>query len=108
MEGYATLIASTPGAATYLKTNAGSTVSQITTMWSSYDYVYGHFAEVRSIEGADFLARSPAYPLTNPVITFAGQQNSNTLIIVAIVSASVATLLLVGGYFYLRKRKEDK
>ena len=59
---------------------------------------YGDFLEL----GGVFMARS----LVSTEFAITSASNSNTLII--IIAASVVTLVAIGGYFYLRKRKEDR
>ena len=53
-----------------------------------------------------------ARPIPAPASTFtpiAGQISSEiNMTLVIAIAASVALVLVIGGYFYLRKRKEDK
>ena len=60
-------------------------------------------------EGYNFLGAE--LNIKSAVISYPFQvqeSNSNTLILVAIAVSSVAVLALIGGYFYFRKRKEDR
>ena len=89
----------------YLSTEAGNSVAAITTMWTSYDYVYGHYASVRAVVGADFLGRDPAIVASFSIEGLNQVSNSPETIIIVVISAT--TLVAVGGFFLLRKKREN-
>ena len=71
-----------------------------------YDYVLERFGRTSY---ADFIGRVAAGKVT-PLNVNAIQENIDSSINVAIVivASSIAVLALIGGYFYFRKRKEDR
>ena len=98
---FATLISNVPAAEKYLKTSFGSTVKEITTFWEVYDYVFVNISEVNSVEGNDFLSRTPTdNRISLNVGTYVEQNNSFVFIIIGSVA-------LVGVGLVLIRRKEN-
>ena len=97
MEAYADLSAN---AKLYLSTSKGSSVPAISAFWSSYDYIYVHYAEVRAIENADFLSRNPsASNVLSPITTL----NNNVMLV--ILGVSVLVISATGLFFFAKKKK---
>jgi hypothetical protein len=82
---------------------AGSTADII----DRYDYVYGKYSA--SLTKGDFMNRSDAGTLVtyservNPFNIIGN--NGNTVVIIVVIS--MISVTCIGGYFFLRKRKED-
>ena len=71
---------------------------------AKYDYIVGKYG---SATYADFLGRNPA-PINGSKITIFGNSDissNNTILIIAIVS--VLSIAGIGGYFFLRRKKEQ-
>lgn len=104
LEAYAVL---SEKAKNYLSTNEGSSVLAISTMWTTYDYVYGHYASVRAVNenNADFLGRNPT-PVANYSTHQLGINNAQNTILLIVVISSIS-LISLGGFFLLKKKKEN-
>ena len=77
-----------------------------------YDYVlqvYGVWSETNPHGFSDFLGRVAAgkISLSHPITIISGFDNNNTTPIIVIVIVSLVAVTTIGGYFYLRKRKQD-
>lgn len=85
-------------------TNKESSVTDITTMFGVYDYVYGHYESVRSLTGADFLERNPAVVASSNIVNnIPTTETSNLIVIVSVVSLVSASTLV--GLIVLKRRK---
>jgi len=84
-------------------TNKDSSVTDITTMFGVYDYVYGHYASVRALSGADFLGRTPAVVASSNSVVSPASETSNLIVIVSIVSLISASTLI--GLIVIKRRR---
>ena len=75
---------------------SGSTIEQAMARYDNVVYKRGY---------EDFISRNPATPASRSY--FQNTENSESYII-TIIAISAVALLAVGGYFFLRKRKEDR
>ena len=91
----------------YLSTDAGSTSSEITTMWDVYDYVYDNVSGVSDIAGADFLGRAAQAGSRVGIANNDTQLLNNNSTLITVIASTMVTLIAVGGYFFLR-RKADR
>ena len=81
-----------------------SNITAITTFFGVYDYVYGHYSNVRAVTNSDFLSRNPATTPTNTINPLSNNGGeSGSLIIVVVTSLS---LIALGGFLFLKKKKE--
>lgn len=78
-----------------------------------YDHVlrvYGVYDEEKNPDGyVDYIGRVVAgkLSLSHPISILGGFDNNNTTPIIVIVIVSLVAVTTIGGYFYLRKRKQD-
>ena len=87
-------------------TNKDSHVSEITHMFEVYDYVYGHYSSVRNLSGSDFLGRSPTIVNSSNIVGIVSiNESTNTIAIIVIIS--LVSVTAIGGFFFIRKRKEN-
>ena len=78
----------------------------------SYNYVYAKYYQVLDAEGVggDFLTDTGKANVSHsarvtPISIFGITQNTNTVAIIVIIS--MVSVTAIGGYFFLRKRKEN-
>ena len=107
ISAFTALSTSNPDAITFLTTNAGSTVKDITEFWDSYDWIYTHYQGVRDLEGANFLSRSlvPVANLNDNVTAFSQKTSDSSAWALAIVAGTAA--LASGAFFLLRRKNEE-
>jgi hypothetical protein len=104
--GQITVYSGLSGDVQYYLLDEDSSITAITNFFSSYDYIYGHYASVRALQGANFLGRT--IPVSaNYSVALIGSNSNSTNAIVIVVVISVVGLSAIGGYFFLRKRKQD-
>ena len=72
-----------------------------------YDTIFKKYANYDGF-GSDFADRKPGSNPASKYVTSSVFDNENTKNIVIVVSISGVSLSIVGLYFFLRKRKEDK
>lgn len=95
-------LALSEGVQSYL-TNKKATAVDITNMFGRYDYVYGKYATVRAVQGADFLGRTPT--ITANLTIASGIINNETAPVYAIAIIAAASLVTLGGVFLLRRKE---
>ena len=83
--------------------------AEVSEFVGKYDSVYYLRGSSLSSQGGDFLAKgiTPKSSVGVPSIITGVDSQSNSLVII-IAASSIAVLALIGGYFYFRKRKEDR
>lgn len=82
--------------------------AEVSEFVGKYNSVYYLRGSSLSSQGGDFLAKeiTPKSSVGMPTIVGADSQSNPLVIIIAISGGAV--LALIGGYFYFRKRKEDR
>ena len=89
----------------YFSTSTATSDEDILACLSTYDYIERKYGTTAL---PDFLGRNNSYPtaIRNPLTGIFGQTGNNLNAVIAIVAITSVTALSVGGYFFLRKKKE--
>lgn len=86
---------------------ASTSDTDITTMRTKYDYIVGKYGKTIA---PDYLGRNPVYfggALGFAPLATISESNNGTSVIV-IIAVSAISVTAIGGYFFLRKRKQDR
>ena len=86
--------------------NVTASADELQHMLAKYDWIVGHYSNCGDFLNTDAgTGRDPVPEVSNRVILNNIMQNGNTVAIIVVIS--MISVTCIGGYFFLRKRKED-